>query len=615
MNGPQKSRLFAYAVCLVVAALGIRHAININVPSILAWDILGYYLYLPLTFVTHDIGLHSIEWLRAMFDQYDLPGTIYQVNLLDNGNWAIRYSSGWAVMYLPFFLIGHAVATMGGHAIDGFSTPYQWAMFSGSLFYFGLGAVLLMRILLRWFSVAVAVITFLAIFLGTNYLHVNTSSAGMPHVHLFALYAALILITDKWHTAQGGKWNSLLLGTVIGLIALTRPSDVICAIIPLLWGVSDLKTLQDKYLGLWERHKADLLVVIITVGSIGMVQILYWLVVTGKPIYHGYDQIGEGLDLMFPHTLDFLFSFRKGWFVYTPMMLLAVVGFVLLRKDGSKLFVPALLFSIGYIYLVSSWTNWWYADSFSQRPMMHVYAILALPLAAYVRTAVSGKWWMLAPIPVFLLLNILQTWQTEQGIIHTSRMTLPYYKAVFLKDYMPSGADKLLLVNRENPNVAVLADSVLYTEKKVIALNFDANDQSAGLVNDTAFSGCCSLRMNGAMNFTPAIESRFDDLTRTDHAWLEVSCMIRLDGEAMTQKPTLVMHYTHQDSVYHYFAMDVSAQLPNPGQWFKVKAYFLTPEPRRRSDPMRTYGWLQGQGQMHLDDLTVRVLERIPITN
>ncbi len=194
-------------------------------------------------------------------------------------------------------------------------------------------------------------------------------------------------------------------------------------------------------------------------------------------------------------------------------------------------------------------------------------------------------------------------------------MTLPYYKAVFLKDYMPSGADKLLLVNRENPNVAVLADSVLYTEKKVIALNFDTNDQSAGLVNDTAFSGCCSLRMNGAMNFTPAIESRFDDLTRTDHAWLEVSCMIRLDGEAMTQKPTLVMHYTHQDSVYHYFAMDVSAQLPNPGQWFKVKAYFLTPEPRRRSDPMRTYGWLQGQGQMHLDDLTVRVLERIPITN
>lgn len=611
MSEIRRPTLIAWAICALVTAWGINYAVRINIPAILAWDILGYYLYLPAVFIVGDIGLQDIGWLREMFEQYSLPGTIYQVNVLENGNWAMRYSSGWAVLYLPFFLIGHLFAITSGEAVDGFSAPYQWAMFCGSLFYFALGAVLLMRILLRWFSVPVSVITFLAVFLGTNYLHVNTSSAGMPHVHLFTLYAALILITDRWHRKEGGLANSAMLGVVIGLIALSRPVDVVCAVIPLLWGVTSSNSFVEKITRLWQHHKADLLLVIITVAAIGSIQILYWLKVTGKPIYHGYDGVGEGLDLMFPHTIDFLFSFRKGWFIYTPMMVLAVFGFFLMRREPKGVLVTVIVFTGLYVYLVSSWTNWWYADSFSQRPMMHVYAVLAIPLAAYVRNALAGRRWMLIPIPLFIILNIVQTWQTERHIIDTTRMSWPYYKAVFFKNYVPKGAKNLLLVDRSESMTAILRDSALYEVVSIQTLGFDSdNDEIHGLTQDTSHSGCCAIRMDNTVQFSPAVESNFEELTGKDHAWLEVSAMVYLEDDGAAQRPTMVLHFMHEGQVYHYMALDVSAQIARPREWTRVRMFVVTPEPRRRSDPMRTYAWMQGSGTMLIDDFTLTTLER-----
>jgi len=612
MSDSQKSKLIAYAICGVVATLGIMQAISVNVPSILAWDILGYYLYLPLSIIRNDIGLSDMAWLQSMFAQYKLPGTIYQVNALDNGNWAIRYSNGWAVMYLPFFLIGHIVATMGNYAVDGFSAPYQWAIFCGSLFYFATGALLLMHILLRWFSASVAIITFVAVFLGTNYLHVNTSSAGMPHVHLFTLYALLIVFTDKWHREEGGKRNSVLLGAVIGLIALTRPSDVICALVPLLWGVTDLRSLQQKAQGLLAKHKADLLVVVTPIFLLGMTQIAYWFVVTGKPIYQGYNNPAEGLDLLAPHTLNFLFSFRKGWFIYTPIMILAVIGFFIMRKQRSALLLPLAVFAVLYIYIVSSWTNWWYADSFSQRPMMHVYALLAIPLAFFVKWGMEERKWMLLPIPVLIALNLFQTWQTDQGILHTSRMTWPYYQQIFLKDYVPPGAEELLLVYRDYAGGRAFVDSTKYAPVRSFSKNFDAGTAEGGTTIENAPSGCCAFVFEETTEYGAALEMAYRELSAKDHAWIEISCVVLLDSTPDHHKLLMVSHMSHNDWVYGYAAIPIEETV-RVGEWSRVSCFVLTPEMRTNRDPFKTYVWKQGKGRVLMDDLTITVHERKPV--
>jgi len=54
---------------------------------------------------------------------------------------------------------------------------------------------------------------------------------------------------------------------------------------------------------------------------------------------------GEGLELLQPHILKVLFSFRKGWFIYTPMMIFTVMGFWQMYKnfDTNTIFMKIIL--------------------------------------------------------------------------------------------------------------------------------------------------------------------------------------------------------------------------------------------------------------------------------
>ena len=73
---------------------------------------------------------------------------------------------------------------------------------------------------------------------------------------------------------------------------------------------------------------------------IASIQLGYWKYTSGKFIINPYgaSNAGEGLELLNPHLLEVLFSFRKGWFIYTPLMLFTLVGFKELYKNNKVLF-------------------------------------------------------------------------------------------------------------------------------------------------------------------------------------------------------------------------------------------------------------------------------------
>ena len=141
----------------------------------------------------------------------------------------------------------------------------------------------------------------------------------------------------------------------------------------------------------------------------------------------------EGLNFLHPYILEVLFSFRKGWFIYTPIMLFAVIGFIALYKNSKIIFFALLVYTLLNFYIVSSWSCWWYAASYSSRALIPSYAFMSITLGFFIKSVLDKKIKFVL-IPLFFILialNLFQTWQSSVGILDSARMTRPLYKSIF----------------------------------------------------------------------------------------------------------------------------------------------------------------------------------------
>jgi hypothetical protein len=316
--------LFAVVIsCLAIILSNIIYSPH----NILSWDVFGYYLYLPLVFIYNDLGMNNVEEIYALIETYKSTATFYQGIELPSGGWVMKYSAGMALLYLPFFLIGHVTALVSHYPADGFSLPYQYALLSGGILYTVAGIIFLRKLLLKYFSdVTTALVIFIIIF-GTNFFF-HTGMHGqnaMTHNYLFTLYVFILLLTGKWYETRKMRF-AVLLAIVCGLMILARPSEVVCLFIPALWGITGKPAMRERIKLLKEQKKQVLLFILILL-LIGSVQFIYWKLYTGLFFYDSYGgNPGEGFDLLSPYTWQVLFSFRKGWLIYTPVMILAGVN-------------------------------------------------------------------------------------------------------------------------------------------------------------------------------------------------------------------------------------------------------------------------------------------------
>ena len=93
-------------------------------------------------------------------------------------------------------------------------------------------------------------------------------------------------------------------------------------------------------------------------------------------------------DIVFsdPSIIDFLFSYRKGWLLYSPVFLLIIPGLYFLYRDQRKLFWPIVGFLAVYIYTMSSWECWWFASSFGSRAMVETYPLIVILIAIVIKS-------------------------------------------------------------------------------------------------------------------------------------------------------------------------------------------------------------------------------------
>lgn len=565
----------------------------------IAWDGFGYYLYLPLTFVHNDLGMQDPSTIQGIFDAYHPSGTFYQAHRAPTGNMVIRYTPGLALLNLPGFLLAHAVAQALGYPADGLSLPYQIAAAATGLFFLFIGLLATLKVLLRFFGALPAYLSTAVMLYGTNLMDQAVEQLLMTHLYSFALFALLLLATARLHE-KISLAMAVVCGAILGLLVLVRPPNALAIILPVLWPLGDMRPLE-KIKWLWRKQRAALCA--FGMAAIPPVLLLlgYWKLYAGSWFYDSYQNPGEGLDIFYPHLHKFLFSFRKGWFIYTPIMLLALAGLLFgLKGRLKRIKLPLLLFLAVHLYVVSSWTLWYYPGGFGQRAAVDIYALMAIGCAAAIAWALEGH--ALRRVPFFMgmatlvLLVQFQILQQRRGVWPPNRMTAAYYKATFLDVHPDPAKQHLLLFDRPTTETNELPLGLVPAANAVW-------QQPMALATSVAPDGSRAFLLDTGSAFSPAFDLPYDQLTRGDHAWIVVSGMLWMADS--TAQGSIVVHMDH-GGAYGYKALDLERLNGPAGKWIPFEVVYLTPEPRRTYDPVKTYAWYRGGGRFWMKDLTIR---------
>lgn len=581
---------------------------------IISWDAFGYYLYLPAGLLHQDIALMDMSWFEDVFRTYEPSGTVYQINAVEDGGHAIKYSMGLAILWAPFFALGHLIAQFTGYPADGFSRPYEIAMFIATWSYLLLGLTWSRKALLNFFNDRSIALTICLLVLGTNVFDQSVFHMMMPHIFLFTLFAGILHYTIRWERHRRTR-HLIVIALLIGLSALVRPTAIVVVVIPLLWGWSTGKV--PMVTELLRKHPLRLLIACVVIGVVCLPQLLYWKKVTGGFFYMGYRNPGEGFDLGSPHIGQVLFSFRKGWLLYTPLMVCALLGFALLRGHAASGFRAIVVFCLVHLYIVSSWSCWWYADSFGHRAMLESYAFLLMPLCAFVSGSLVArieiKCAALVGFGAFVVLNLFQTWQCSEGILHSSRMTRKAYAMVFGEREKPPGLEEALLVQRAYDGSMDPPDLSRYIALPVVVKNYDApegNIPADQLTDTVKHSGARSLFVDPKVGWSPSVAMTYSDLTSRDHLWVRFTLHVYVPPGSPRVDCALAVCMEHRAQKYGDRVRPIAPEELVPGQWNEVSMWFLTPAVRDGDDLLYGYLWLRDTVPVWIDDARIEPFER-----
>ncbi len=599
------ARYSRLALLALFATLLVVRTVKLT-PNELSWDVFGYYLPLPATFVHHDPMLNDIGWMKQVQEQYGTTATLYQVTQAPDGSPMYFFLLGMSMLYLPFFLLGHGLALATGAPADGFSLPYQYTLALGCLTYTLIGLVYLRRTLLQFFPDKLVAVLIVLVGFGTNYFHFTTVKDLETANFLFCGMAVLVWNTIRWH-AEHKRRNLLAIAASVALITLVKPSEIVCGLIPVLWGVHDKASWKQR-LAVLRSHWTDVTMAMLLGLLVLSPQLLYWKAKTGAFVFDSYKNPGVGLDLFSPHIVPILFSLKKGWLVYTPIMVFALLGFVQLWRKRRDLFPAVLGYFLVTFYIIASWSEWWYGASFSIRPMITSYVLLSIPLGLFLQRMTEWKavWrWAISGVMGFcVLLNLFQIWQLNNFILDPYRTTPAYYAAIFGRTSVSDEERKLLSVAPDFSGESKLTDVSGYRQRSLGL--YDFGTPLVGHFGDLVLDSLAqrsAYELDSTTQFSPNIETTFEGITTEDHAWIRASVDVKLPVGYAEETPCLVVTLARKEGSYNYRTACLDPT--TAGQWTTLTMDYLIPNVRDIRDRVQVYVWHRGKAPVLIDDLRV----------
>lgn len=326
-----------------------------------------------------------------------------------------KYPVGIAVLQSPFYLISKLLG------FKEYSRGQQFLHLIGALIILMLGLYHLKKLVINLgYNGDIALVMALC----GNLIYYTIAEPFMSHVYGFALVCILLsLLYDLAHNNALNRAPWLFL--ITGLLIILRPSNaLLLAFLPFILSLfnTDLKSLSSCLFQKW--YWALLMLFPITI------QIVVWYLGTGRLIVWSYP--GEGFNWLSPHLTDVLTSFKKGLFIYTPVLILSVLAFYRfsLFKRKQIVYWFAGLFVVSYV--ISSWWSWYYGDSFGHRAFIEFYPVLILP-GVISLSRIKKPYVVWALLFALFSFGVIQNWQYDAGILHPNSMSYKKYKAVFIK--------------------------------------------------------------------------------------------------------------------------------------------------------------------------------------
>lgn len=186
-------------------------------------DDCGHYAYLPSLIFDRDI------------DFLNEPFGVNQALNEDTGYVSNAWPIGAAILWAPFFMIGHCLAWIFSFfgtelRLDGYSFPYVAMVGIGTMAYSLLGLVLYYRSLRFFFSEKASLYTVCGVFFTTiiaYYTYVRPFLDIALEFFLLSLFIYLFVLFAVKHIRT--PWFCLFLGGVIGLMSITRFNGILYA--------------------------------------------------------------------------------------------------------------------------------------------------------------------------------------------------------------------------------------------------------------------------------------------------------------------------------------------------------------------------------------------------
>lgn len=437
-------------------------------PRLYSSDEVQYFSYLRSLWFDHDVSFEN-EY-RYFYDRgvARTPGfeeTFLQ--LTTPAGRRVNFATlGCALLWSPFYAVADAASRVAqaagaGVTADGFSQPYIGAVAYGSAFY-GFVAILLSIGAARRLT-GYGIGQALVVWAGTPLLFYMY--AAPPYSHACSAFAVALFVTVWLHVRRDWSPRGMAaLGAAAALMAMVREQDIFFALGPAV----DFMAHKGRETGGRRQDTGDSWGRLVAAGAgfaaftlVFLPQLLAYRALNGQPTPSRL--VARKMTWTAPHALDVLLSPEHGFFFWTPLAPLAIVGLVMLawrprpargdavkpsvqggvpaarslrggvpvrewgpenpeesrvpgKPEARRIGACALLMVAVQVYVSGSVESWTVAGAFGQRRFVALTILLVLGVAtlwrmvatapAAARYAVSGYaalaiWWNVALMAAF----------------------------------------------------------------------------------------------------------------------------------------------------------------------------------------------------------------------
>jgi len=194
-------------------------------------------------------------------------------------------------------------------------------------------------------------------------------------------------------------------------------------------------------------------------------------------------------------------------------MIIALIGFIFLRKKERDLFPFIFCYFLLHAYITWSWVVWMYGGAFGQRAMVQIYPLLAFPMAACIDECLNRKW-LITGIGglLIVLFGYFNIWLTHQaingGLASTEYHTKAYWKAILFKSKEDVPWDVRKLLDVPYAHRKTISDSLIIASE-----TFESNYGIATCGSRPALYGEQSFCLYAANAKTPVLSATVSSMS------------------------------------------------------------------------------------------------------